>query len=76
MIARDMSLAELETSGFVKCVARKTCLGDVPQEQRTKILRESLEKQFNDWKNTCPEDEKEALADIRNVAGLLFVALK
>jgi len=76
MIALDMKLKELEISGFTKCVARKTCLDDVPKEQRIRTLRESLTKQFEDWKGSEKTlDEQEALADIRNVAGLLFLAL-
>jgi len=73
-IASDLALRELEISGFVKCVARKACLDDVSKEQRVRTLRESLTKQFADWKQSG-EDEREALADLRNVAGLLFLAL-
>jgi hypothetical protein len=76
MISRDFKLAELERSGFVKCVARKTCLNGVSHEERIRILRESLIKQFKDFEEAEYEDRLEALADIRNVAGLLFLALK
>lgn len=76
IIASDKQLRELEISGFTKCVARKTCLGDVPREQRIRILRESLAKQFDDWKQSeRTRDEQEALADLRNVAGLLFLSI-
>ncbi len=76
MIASDIKLRELEISGFTKCVARKTCLDAVPKDQAIRTLRESLTKQFDDWKQfEKTEDEQEALADIRNVAGLLFLAL-
>jgi len=76
MISRDPKLAELERSGFVKCVARKTCLNLISHEERIRILRESLIKQFKDFEEASYEDQLEALADIRNVAGLLFLALK
>jgi len=78
-IASDTKLRELEISGFVKCVARKTCLDNVPRDERIKVLRESLAKQFKDWQDVegyGDLKEKEALADLRNVAGLLFVAFK
>jgi hypothetical protein len=73
MISCDLKLAELERSGFVKYIARKTCLNDV---SRVRILWESLIKQFKDFEEASYEDQLEALADIRNVAGLLFLALK
>ena len=76
MISCDLKLAELERSGFVKYIARKTCLNDVSHEERVRILRESLIKQFKDFEEADHEDQLEALADIRNVAGLLFLALK
>ena len=76
IIASDEQLRELEISGFTKCVARKTCLDDVPREQKIRILRESLVKQFDDWKQSeRTRDEQEALADLRNVAGLLFLSI-
>ena len=76
VITSDLKLRELEISGFTKCVARKTCLDDVPKDQRIQTLRESLTKQFDDWKKAEEtQDEEEALADLRNVAGLLFLAL-
>jgi len=76
IITSDEHLRELEISGFTKCVARKTCLADIPKDQRIRILRESLVKQFDDWQiNEKTQDEQEALADLRNVAGLLFLAL-
>lgn len=76
IIASDIALRELEISGFTKCVARKTCLDDIPKDQRIRTLRESLTKQFDDWvQSKESEDEREALADLRNVAGLLFLAL-
>ena len=76
MILSDPKLAELERSGFIKCVARKTCLNDVSHEERIKILWESLIKQVKDFEEAEHEDQLEALADIRNVAGLLFLALE
>jgi hypothetical protein len=40
------------------------------------VLTQSLEKQLNDFTEATDLDGKlEALADIRNVAGLLFLAL-
>jgi len=63
MISRDPKLAE-------------TCLNSISHEERIKILRESLIKQFKDFEEANYEDQLEALADIRNVAGLLFLALK
>ncbi len=76
-IATNEKLRELEVSGFVKCVARKTCLDTVPEDERIKILRISLGKQCEDWKEAQgTRNELEALADLRNVAGLLFLALE
>jgi len=76
VIASDIKLRELEISGFAKCVAHKTCLDDILKQEKLPILRKSLAKQFDDWKEAeNTQDEQEALADLRNVAGLLFLAL-
>ena len=76
IIARDALLEQLEIHGFAKCVARKTCAYGT-REELIKVLTESLVKQYKDFKEAVDtEDKLEALADIRNVAGLLFLALK
>lgn len=77
MIAKDVFLEQMEIHGFAKCVARKTCLDAVSKEQQLEVLCPSLEKQLKDFFQAVDkEDQLEALADIRNVAGLLFLALK
>lgn len=73
----DNALLEiLEVQGFAKCVARKTCMSESPISQYITVLTESLKKQLQDFNEaTDLDDQLEALADIRNVAGLLFLAL-
>lgn len=82
-IANNKHLRELEISGFVKCIARGKCCDDITlKKRRIEVHAESLIKQFEDFKNTLSNEvipipinsirTKEALADIRNVAGLLF----
>lgn len=76
-ITMDSLLEALEIHGFAKCVASKSCLTSETREDRIKILAESLLKQYADFNEAVDiEDKLEALADIRNVAGLLFLALK
>jgi len=76
-IEYDALLPQLEIHGFAKCVSRKTCMDELPREERIKTLRDSLAKQYDDFDNATDRlDLLEALADIRNVAGLLFLALK
>jgi len=77
IIAFDSLLEQLEILGFAKCVARKTCMMNVPYAQYVTVLTDSLAKQFKDFNEVHDkQDQLEALADIRNVAGLLFLALK
>ncbi|MCJ7805466.1 hypothetical protein MUP46_02385 [Patescibacteria group bacterium] len=76
-IAKDMLLEQLEIHGFAKCVSRKSCLDNLPHSAQINALTESLVKQLDDYEKAIDrEDKLEALADIRNVAGLLFLALK
>jgi hypothetical protein len=78
-ILRSDELKLVELLGFAKCVARKNCMSNLPILEQQHNLRKSLEKQINDWQAVSylrREDEMEALADIRNVAGLLFLALE
>jgi hypothetical protein len=75
-IVQDTFLEQLEIHGFAKCVARKTCVYGT-REELIKVLTDSLAKQYVDFAEAVDnEDKLEALADIRNVAGLLFLALK
>ena len=75
-IASDSLLKQLEIQGFAKCVARKSCLDDIPQDMKIQTLVTSLCKQLSDFNEAVDRDDKlEALADLRNVAGLLFLAL-
>jgi len=75
-IAKDMLLEQLEIHGFAKCISRKTCIYGT-REELIKVLTKSLVKQYEDFEEAVDtEDKLEALADIRNVAGLLFLALK
>jgi len=76
-IKYDTFLQQLEIHGFAKCMSRKTCMDGLPPEERIKTLRDSLAKQYDDFREASDKlDLLEALADIRNVAGLLFLALK
>lgn len=75
-IVNSTNLTTMEIAGFIKCIARDRCQ-DGPN--KIEALRDSLTKQFKDWgevKVGDIESEKEALADLRNVAGILFLALK
>jgi len=74
MVASNRLIEQMEILGFAKCVARKTCM--MNNAQYVTVLTDSLAKQFKDFNAVHDkEDQLEALADIRNVAGLLFLAL-
>jgi hypothetical protein len=73
-IANNITLKELEVSGFVKCIARQACVADPDKAKRMQTLRQSIEKQFNDLRNASGKiPTLEALADLRNVCGLMFL---
>jgi len=76
-ITSNPTLKEIEISGFVKCLARKACTHEDNPTAQTVVLRNSLKKQVEDWDQISANDlvEVEALADIRNVAGILALAL-
>ena len=76
-IANNLTLRELEVSGFVKCIVRAACLDTQTKPERIKALKKSIEKQFSDL-TLAPEGvaQLEALADLRNVSGLLFLELE
>jgi hypothetical protein len=77
IIETNTLLKQLEIQGFAKCVARKSCLDNLPIEQQIHTLRQSLAKQFTDFTNAIDTDDKlEALADLRNVAALLFLVFE
>lgn len=62
-------LTELEIQGFAKAFDRK--------DVGASALVDSLAKQYDDFRKAKSyEDKLEALADLRNVAGLLFLALE
>lgn len=74
-IIADRYLMTLEISGFVKCLVRDKCTVGT-KEERIRSLRLSLQKQIEDYKTASFfVEELEALADLRNVAGLLFLEL-
>ena len=75
--ANNITLRELEVSGFVKCIARGKCVDLLSKSERIEALRLSIAKQFQDLQ-LAPEGvpELEALADLRNACGLLFLELR
>ena len=74
-IVTDPDLRKLEFSGFVEGVALGKTM-NVP----LKTLAASLDKQYHDFLKTYGDDDPEAmkmaLADLRNVAGCVFLKLK
>lgn len=74
-ISENKELKKLEIEGFVRgCEQGKT------MNVAFSVVAKSLRKQWNDWVkvrfSSDPEKMKRALADLRNVAGCLFLKLQ